>query len=95
MFDAAAQLAKLYRKLGDQVTPAVGLPFLAIFSAADVDRFDGMAQIGDYQIRYVLADASLAVGSLVTISGQQYRVVADPARSLDGREAFARLVEYA
>lgn len=92
MFDAAAQLGRLYARLGDQVTPAVGEPFLALFSAADVSPYDGMAHVGDYQIRYAIADADLSVGAVVTVRGMQYRVAADPLRMLDGLEAVARLV---
>jgi ABC-type glucose/galactose transport system permease subunit len=75
------------------VTKASGAQFLAEFDAIDRDVFDGIAQVGDYTLRYLLTDATLAVGDVVTINGQAYRVPADPDRV--GHEAVARLVEHA
>lgn len=94
MFDAAAQLSNLYAALGDTVTPVVGEPFLGMLGAADVDVFDGTAQVGDYQLRYMVAEATLTVGSVLTVGSLQYRVVTDPQRLLDGREVVVRLVRH-
>lgn len=95
MFDPAPHMAAIYGTLGEPVTPAAGDPFLALFSAADVDAFDGMAQAGDYQLRYPLDAAALTVGDVLTIRGRQYRVSDDPARLGDGREVAVRLREVA
>lgn len=93
MFDPAPHLATIYATLGEPVTPAAGDPFLALFSAADVDAFDGLAQVGDYQLRYAGDAATLAHGDALTIRGRQYRVADDPARFGDGRELTVRLRE--
>lgn len=76
------------------VTKAGGAQFLAEFDATDKDVFDGVAQIGDYTLRYLLADATLAVGEVVTVDGQAYRVPSDPER-VGQHEAIAQLVKVA
>lgn len=95
MFDPTAHIATIYATLGEPVTPAAGAPFLALFSVSDVEAFDGMAQAGDYQIRYPRNAAALTVGDVLEIRGRQYRVSDDPARLGDGREMTARLREVA
>lgn len=84
--DSMAMLANVV------VTKASGAQFMAEFDAADRDVFDGVAQVGDYTLRYLLADATLAVGDVLTINGQAYRVPTDPER-VSQDEAVARLVE--
>lgn len=74
------------------VTRAGGAQFLAEFDEADKDVFDGVAQVGDFTLRYLLTDATLAVGEVVTINGQAYRVPFDPEQ--DGHDAVAQLVEH-
>lgn len=95
MFDVAAQLASLYDALGEPVTPAVGDPFLALFSVADLDAFDGAAQAGDYTLRYPASSASLSTGAVLTIRSAQFTVAAPPRRIGDGSECVATLVEVA
>ena len=55
----------------------------------------GMAQAGDYRLRYAADATVLAVGDVLTIRGQQYHVAEDPARMLDGLEYSVRLREGA
>lgn len=93
MFDPAAHLASIYATLGEPVTPDVGDPFLALFSVADVDVFGGAAQVGDYELRYMLDAATLEIDDELTIRGVQYRVSDDPARLGNGLELTARLRE--
>lgn len=85
--DTMAMLANVVVTKADGVTQ-----FLAEFDAIDRDVFDGVAQIGDFTLRYLVSTATLAVGEVVTINGQTYRVPTDPERVSD-HEAVARLVE--
>lgn len=85
--DSMAMLANVV------VTKAGVQPFLAEFGEIDRDVLDGVAQIGDYTLRYLMTDATLAVGDVVTINGQTYRVPADPERA-GAHEFVARLVEH-
>ena len=75
------------------VTPATGGEFLAIFRLADTDPLSPPSIVGDYQLRYPLAAATLAPGDVLTLRGAQYRVSDDPYRIGDGREAVVRLRE--
>lgn len=93
MLDVQPHLDAIYATLGEPVTPAAGAAFNAVFSMADVDPLGPPSIAGDYQLRYALASASLQVGDLLTLRGQQYRVADDPYRIGDGREAVVRLRE--
>lgn len=89
MFDA--DLLDMHAVLGEPVTPAAGAVFHGIFNAADVDPIGAPSIVGDYVLRYPIASATLAVGDVLAIRGAQYRVVADPYRIEDGREAVVQL----
>jgi len=86
--DTMAMLANVVVSKADGVTQ-----FLAEFDAIDRDVFDGVAQVGDFTLRYLVTDATLVVGEVVTINGQTYRVPTDPERA-SAQEAVARLVEH-
>lgn len=90
-----ADLLHSYATLGEPVTPAAGAAFHGLFDAADLDPLSPPSIVGDYQLRYPLAAATLAPGDLLTLRGQQYRVADDPYRIGDGREAVVRLREVA
>lgn len=90
-----AELRQMYAALGEPVTPAAGAAFSGILSTADVDPISGPSIVGDYELRYPLAAATLSPGNVLTIGGQQYRVAADPYRIIDGLEAVVRLREVA
>ncbi|APR05643.1 hypothetical protein [Thauera chlorobenzoica] len=77
------------------VTPATGGEFLAIFRLADIDPLSPPSIVGDYELRYPLADATLVPGDILTLRGQQYRVADDPYRLADGHEAVVPLREVA
>lgn len=73
------------------VTPASGgQPFTAQFDAADRSAFDS-ALVGDYTLRYLLADAALAAGHELAIGGVTYQVADTPQR-LNAFEGLAQLV---
>ena len=87
-----ARLVAMWEGLLDQYG---GPLLLGQFSVADADAFVGMAQAGDYRLRYAADATVLAVGDVLTIRGQQYHVAEDPARMLDGLEYSVRLREGA
>jgi hypothetical protein len=91
----ADELLEMYATIGEPVTPAAGVAFHGLFDAADLDPLSPPSVVGDYQLRYPLASATLAPGDLLTLRGQQYRVSDDPYRIGDGREAVVRLREAA
>ncbi|NMG56521.1 hypothetical protein [Aromatoleum aromaticum] len=94
MFDTAVHVDAIYATLAEPVTPAGGDPFLALFSVADVDAFDGATQAGDYTLRYQAgAAANLTAGTVLTIRGEQFVVAALPRRVGDGFEFVASLVD--
>lgn len=91
----ADELLEMYATIGEPVTPAAGVAFHGLFDAADLDPLSPPSVVGDYQLRYPLAAATLAPGDLLTLRGAQYRVSDDPYRIGDGREAVVRLREVA
>jgi len=70
---------------------ASGAPFAARLSAADDVAFD-VAQAGDYVLRYLIADATLADRDEITIDSAAYIVTGHPRR-INAYEALAQLVE--
>lgn len=95
MFDAAVQLDTIYAALGEPVTPAVGDPFLGVFSCADVAALDGGAQVGDFSLRYPATAGTFILGAGLWIRGVHYTVVVPSARVGDGLEYVVELVEAA
>lgn len=87
------ELLEMYAALGEPVTPAAGAAFHGLFGAADLDPLSPPSIVGDYELRYPLASATLSPGDLLALRGQQYRVADDPYRIGDGREAVVRLRE--
>lgn len=86
-----AELRQMYAALGEPVAPVAGAAFSGILSIADVDPISGPSIVGDYELRYPLASATLNPGDVLTIGGRQYRVADDPYRIGDGLEAVVRL----
>ncbi|WP_018991298.1 hypothetical protein [Aromatoleum toluclasticum] len=95
MFDPAAHLATIYATLGEPVTPAVGDPFIGMFSCADVSTLDGAAQVGDFSLRYPATAGTFILGAGLWIRGVHYTVVVPSARVGNGLEYVVQLVEAA
>ncbi|WP_341674950.1 hypothetical protein [Niveibacterium sp. SC-1] len=83
-------------RLGDVVVVCESAPegFVAALSVADVDAFDRHATIGDFDLRYLLEDATLRAGDEISVDGKAYIVAADPRR-LSACDATVTLREAA
>jgi hypothetical protein len=69
---------------------ATGTPFAARLTAADREVFD-VANVGDYSLRYLVADATLAKGDEITIAASVYAVASTPQK-INPYEYVAELI---
>lgn len=67
--------------------------FAAMFNTADRNAFD-TAIVGDYALRYLSTDATLAPDDVVAIEGVDYVVVGHPER-INSHEMSAQLMREA